>query len=239
MKYTRYATFNCQGLNNDNKKFCLADDFLYHQITVMMLQETKITRQGVHKITSSNGIKLFRYSPGHKSISYGGTGFHVTTKAEVSFKPISERISILTTIMKKIKSCFISTYAATNESTVKDPEKTRIFYEPLYDIISNINRNVLSIIGGDFNAKTKMRNRDPLLKKIIGKYAKSDINENRERLRELRNLHNLRITNTFFKHKPAHQTTWKSPAQYKNIGDSKTKLLRNNLHCYHFDCKKL
>ena len=34
MKYTKYATFNCQGLNNDNKKSSLADDFLHHQITV-------------------------------------------------------------------------------------------------------------------------------------------------------------------------------------------------------------
>ena len=39
----------------------------------------------------------------------------------------------------------------------------------LSDIISNIKRNVLIIIGGDFNAKTKMRNRDPLLNEIIGK----------------------------------------------------------------------
>ena len=85
------------------------------------------------------------------------------------------------------------------------------FYEQLSDILSNINRNVLIIIGGDFNAKTKMRNRDLLLKKIIGKYAKSDINENGEKLVELCNLPDLRITNTFLKHKPTNQTTWTSP----------------------------
>ena len=59
MKYTKYATLNSQGLNNDNKKSSLADDFLHHQITVMMLQETRITGQGVNKITSSNGTELF------------------------------------------------------------------------------------------------------------------------------------------------------------------------------------
>ena len=128
---------------------------------------------------------------------------------------MSERISILTTTLKKRKYCFISVYVPTNESTVKDPEKTRTFYEQLSDIISNINRNVLIIIGGDFNAKTIMPNRDPLLNKIIGKYAKSDINEKGEKLIELCYLHNLRITNTFFKHKLTHQTTWKSQAPYK------------------------
>ena len=73
-----------------------------------------------------------------------------------------------------------------------------------------------------------MGNRDPLLNKIIGKYAKSDINENGEKLIELCNLNNLRITNTFFKEKPTHQTTQTSPAPLKNVNDSKTKLLRKN-----------
>ena len=41
----------------------------------------------------------------------------------------------------------------------------------------------------------------------LGNTQKSDINENGEKLIELCNLHNLRITNTFFKDKPTHQTT--------------------------------
>ena len=197
MKYTKYATFNCQGLNDDSKKSTLADDFLHYQITVMMLQNTRITGQGVYKITSSNGTDISLYNSGHQSTSHGVTSFLVTTKAEITFKSISERISILKTTMKKKKYCFISVYAPTNESTVKDPEKKKTFHEQLSDI-SNINRNVLIIIGDNFNAKTKIRNRDSLLNKIIGKYGKSDINENGEKLTELFNLHNLRITNTFF-----------------------------------------
>ena len=158
MKYTKYATFNCQGLNNDNKKSSLADDFLHHQITVMMLQETRITGQGVHKITSSNGTELFLYNSGHQSTSYDITGFLVTTKAEVTFKPISERISILTTTMKKRKYCFISVYTPTNESTVKDLQITRTFNEQLSDIISNINRNHLV-----FQSKRKLKRNRPFL----------------------------------------------------------------------------
>ena len=124
------------------------------------LQETRITGQGVHKITSSNGSELFLYNSGHQSTSYSRTGFLVTTKAEIAFKTISERISILATTMKKKKYCFISVYVPTNESIVKYPEKTSTFYEQLSDIISNINRNVLIIIEGDFNAKSKIRHRD-------------------------------------------------------------------------------
>ena len=72
---------------------------------------------------------------------------------------ILEGISILATTMKKKKYCFISFYVPTNESIVKYPEKTSTFYEQLSGIISNINRNVLIIIEGDFNAKSKMRHR--------------------------------------------------------------------------------
>ena len=75
-----------------------------------------------------------------------------------------------------------------------------------------------------------MLNRDASLYKIIGNYVKSKINENGEKLIDLCNIHNLRITNTFFKHKPIHQTTWQSPSAFKNIIDSRTNKQRKNLY---------
>ena len=74
MKYHRYATFNCQGLNNNIKKSNLADDFLHHKLTVTMIQETGIKGQGMYKIKSSNGTFLNIFNSGHISTSYGGTG---------------------------------------------------------------------------------------------------------------------------------------------------------------------
>ena len=41
-------------------------------------------------------------------------------------------------------------------------------------------------------------------------------------------MNNLKITNTFFKHKPIHLTTWQSPASYVNITDCKTNTPRRN-----------
>ena len=41
-------------------------------------------------------------------------------------------------------------------------------------------------------------------------------------------MNNLKITDTFFKHKSIHLTTWQSPAQYINIIDCKTNTLRRN-----------
>ena len=42
------------------------------------------------------------------------------------------------------------------------------------------------------------------------------------------NLQNLRIANTFFKHKPIHLTTWQSQIAYQNVRDSKTNKAREN-----------
>ena len=41
-------------------------------------------------------------------------------------------------------------------------------------------------------------------------------------------IYNLKITNTFFKHKPIHLTTWQSPALYLNITDCKTNTPRRS-----------
>ena len=41
-------------------------------------------------------------------------------------------------------------------------------------------------------------------------------------------IYNLKITNTFFKHKPIHLTTWQSPAPHRNITDCKTNTPRRS-----------
>ena len=80
----------------------------------------------------------------------------------------------------------------------KIQKKTRTFYENLTNIV---NKLTTILIGGDFNARTKTNNHEPLLNKILGKYAKNSINEDGKKLIQLCNLYNLRITNTFLKHK--------------------------------------
>ena len=47
--------------------------------------------------------------------------------------------------------------------------------------------------------------------KNIGKYAHGDINENGHILLEFSKRSDLRLTNTFFKHKAKHRMTWECP----------------------------
>ena len=64
----------------------------------------------------------------------------------------------------------------------KRSKQYKIFQQKLSNSINKIEKKDTLIIGGDFNAKTKMTNRDLSLFKTIGKYAKSNINENGEKL---------------------------------------------------------
>ena len=74
---------------------------------------------------------------------------------------------------------------------------------------------------------------------VVRKYAKNKINENGNLLTEFCKLHNLLITNTIFKHKPSHQTTWISPLPptfpYRNQIDY--NLVRKNMNSKIFDSR--
>ena len=96
------------------------------------------------------------------------------------------------------------------------------------------------IIGEDFNAKTKLQVSEM---ENQGKYAKSKVDENGNLLTEFCKLLNLLMTNTIFKHKSSHQTTWISPLPptfpRKNpyLNQIDYILLRKNVNSIIFDSR--
>ena len=119
--------------------------------------------------------------------------------------------------MNNTKIHLISCYAPTEDQTTKNREETEKFYNKLSALINRISKRDTLIVGGDFNARTKLTdtNRDGFLNNV-GRYARNTINENGKYLVELCKIHNLKLTNTFFKHKPSQQTTWESALTNKN-----------------------
>ena len=94
---------------------------------------------------------------------------------------------------------------------MRNPDETRIFYEQLPLLINSVKQRDALIIGGDINAKTELQVSEMKNQLVVGKYAKNKVNENGNFFIEFCKVHNLLITNTIFKHKPSHQTTWISP----------------------------
>ena len=211
-KFQRFATFNCQGLNDEVKKTHIADDFYKFRLAAIMVQETRIMKTSLYILTSFDGRKVCLYNSGNGAKSIRGVGIITTENTKVTFNPVSERICIITAnTSENIKCHLISAYAPTLEKTGRNPDETHIFYEQLSPLINSIKQRDALIIGGDFNAKTKLQVSEMENQLVVGKYAKNKVNENGNLLIEFCKLQNLLITNTIFKHKPSHQTTWISP----------------------------
>ena len=93
-------------------------------------------------------------------------------------------------------------------TNIRNPDETRIFYEQLSSVIKLIKQRDAPIIGGDFQAKTKLQVSEMENQLVVGKYAKNKVNKNGNLLIEFCKLQDLLITITIFKHKPSHRTTW-------------------------------
>ena len=221
--YHKVGTFNAQGLLSETKQMLLADDFHNYKMKAIMVQETHMKGQGILDIKSSKGKTARLYYSGHSSKSNHGVGILVAPETQCEFFPISERIIMLKIKNEKIHINLISSYGPTSEQTRRKPEGTVKFYNNLSSIINKTKLKEVLIIGGDFNAKVKQEQKTS---KAIGKYAKSKINENGELMLEFAELQNLKLTNTFFRHKPAHMSTWQCPQ--RQVIDSNSMTIRRN-----------
>ena len=74
-------------------------------------------------------------------------------------------------IKKGNKSNLINAYTPTEDDTKKNVEKTTNFYNKLGSVVKTINNKDCLIIGGDFNARTKMESEEDrkLYNKEVGK----------------------------------------------------------------------
>ena len=96
--------------------------------------------------------------------------FNAKTKLQVSEM---ENQFVVGKYAKNVKSHLISTYAPTLENTVRNPDETRIFFEQLSSLINSIKQKGVLIIGGDFNAKTKLQVSEMENQLVVGKYTKN------------------------------------------------------------------
>ena len=214
-------SYNVQGINQKDKQVALADEFVSKNITAMLIQETKIQKQEEISISSTCGKRLMIYNSGHNSKSLKGVAIMVPEDMAIAFKPVDERICLAElrpdkTSRKKI--VVLSIYAPTEDETKEKPDKTDDFYNKLGSVLQTVSKRDCLIIGGDFNARTKLSEKHEITKyaEVVGKYARSKVNENGRRLLEFAKMNNLQLTNPFFKHKASQLVTWESALHPKN-----------------------
>lgn len=170
------------------------------QIKIAVLAETKKKGSGTdmtkNYITIYSGVpKTDRAAAGvmilvHKNFGDRINGYNIW----------HERIISVRIKLKKSYATIIGTYAPEEGREELSDE----FYEHLQRTIQRVDPQDYLIIAGDLNAKVG----DKKMGKTVGTYGYRGINQNGKRLIDYCVYNQLRIMNTFYKHKDQHKITW-------------------------------
>jgi len=205
----RVGTFNVRSLRSNFKKQTIIADFESYRLDVLGLTETWIEGQGVD--TLDNGHVLYR-SGGQSSRA--GVGILINNKFKNnvrSYQFHSDRlISVKLVLNPRADSrcvTIVCCYAPTLQRSTSNPQEADRFYALLHEVVQSSKRRDELWLLGDFNAK--VGSSVPGSNSPVGCFSKHvSTNSNGERLVELCEDNNLVLTNTIFKHRMEHRSTW-------------------------------
>ena len=198
------ATFNVRGLElKDNVKLDnLIKDCRQYKVDLLAIQETKNSNSLIDFTTDKHRIILYDTSK-----TYLGLGFVIAPSLvdhiERQWK-IDDRISIIT-FKKILHSKFAAFINIHSPHSGRPTQEIEEFYEILNKTISDLSKKYSVFILGDFNAQVGKQIHD---EKCIGSYPRGKRNTVAPYLIELCLFHDFILTNTTFKHRAAHITTY-------------------------------
>ena len=150
--------------------------------------------------------KCILYYSGSRNESKNGVGIILTSDVNAEFDLICERIcKVRIQVNNNLKVDILSLCAPTLNRSDKNHEIRENFYTKLDSILilRNISNRHIVIIAGDFNAKQNLPSSN-------WKVCKRQVNINGAHLLNCSSINNLKLVNTFFKHKPTHIASWTS-----------------------------
>ena len=209
----KIGTFNCQGIcASAAKQQMLVNNFELFKMSALAVQETYIKGYGTMKLTSNTGITFILYYSGSKSNSENRVGIILPSDVNAEFDPICKAIrKVRIKVNNNLKVDILSVYARTLNRSEKSNQIRENFYTKLDSILRNIRNRHIVTMAGDFNAKTGSAFKSKIYQAVIEKYGKGQVNTNGTHLLSFSSINNLKLVNTFFKHKPTRITTWTSP----------------------------
>ena len=179
-------------------------------ISALGIAETHWTGKG-HFNTTSEELVIFSGSQNHRA----GVGVILSKSVSdsmIAYRAISDRILYVRIRATPFNISFIEVYAPTTEATDEEVGK---FYDQIRTALEIAHSQDIVFVAGDFNTKVSA---DCLDRDICGRHGLGTLNERGERLLNFcRDLCDLFITNTAFKHHERHRYTWQSPGgNYRN-----------------------
>ena len=204
----RIGVWNVRGLYG--KENLLQDELKKANVDIAVIPETKKKLKGSQEW--GDYILLYSGVPTNKRAA---TGIAIMIKAKYkkrihSYTFINERTLQLRYKLNRGYLTLLAVYAPEEGKT----EKTEEFYTTLQEQIDKINKNDYIIVAGDYNARVGKTPIDG----ILGTNGEITINSNGHKLKDFASVNELKITNTFFRHKEIHKMTW-SARGYRSIID--------------------
>ena len=216
----RIATFNVRGLSSHTVKQNLITDAIRYNCDVICLQETK--SKATDTTIDNHQIILFDTKCRHY-----GLGFVISPRLKKSLHKIwsvNDRIAVARFCTNKTNITIINVYGPTSSITNNDTKQRDQLFATLDTLVKEFKNDHL-YLAGDFNAKVGAKQH--YTEKCLGSHSKGKRNDNGQALVEFCTQHNLFITNSSFKHKACHITTWQG--QYKDPSTNKIHPIYNQI----------
>jgi hypothetical protein len=108
----------------------------------------------------------------------------------------------------------IAVYYPVNPKMNQISDESDKFYADLQDTINDVPANDMLIIRGNLNARVgenEQKRQHHVIGSGVGPFTVDKHNENGSRLIDFSEINDAIISNTFFKHKLVHQTSWMYP----------------------------
>ncbi|CAF2121924.1 unnamed protein product [Rotaria magnacalcarata] len=200
------------------KKELVIKQLKKHRIQVAALSETSMYNSGITIVDDYTMIYSGVASDNKTRLAHGVAvrlnkqAIRVWKDSGAVWEAVNERIIMVRLGCKPINISLIAVYAPTNPSKGQKAtiDESNTFYINLQETVDKVPKGDMLMIVGDFNARVgKQDSQEP--GNAIGPYTVDSTNENGKRLIDFCNINNLIVANTFFQHKPVHQTSWMHP----------------------------
>jgi exonuclease III len=199
------GTWNVRGICNKVKE--IQKETNESELHIIILTETKEKLKGTQEL--AHFMLIYSWVP-QRVRAQSGVAILISHKWKNkihSYKFINDRII---TVRRKVPRGYLTVICiyAPEEGRNEDSDE---FYETLQKEINSTNKNDYLILGGDLNARI---GNNPI-PDLIGTNGEPTLNKNGQALRDFVPFNELKITNTFFRHKDIDEYTW-------HRGNSKT-----------------
>ena len=206
------GTLNVRGITNLTSKKALVNDIGRNNILCCAIQETHIKESGVISFICDQTKVVYNLHTISSENVRRGIGFVVKSDVDCNIEKISDRLAVIYIHLKdhigKVRTIRVfNVYAPPRSKSKAYKEEIGQLFDQLE---TNINKGSVykTFICGDFNLSVgSAHDQYP---SNIGSYGKGIATEQSDILLGLLQRNNLYVTNTFFKHKLAHVTTWQS-----------------------------